>query len=112
MMVPLLPRWVEDDSPLTAAPLLTAAGFNLCPLPFLWPCNFCSPAFWKYKYRLVGCWPFNGNLGRGYLSKALVISGYQAGISGGPPTTIDPLRLRGQKRGAVSRLFVRVPHLG
>ena len=57
-------------------------------MPFFWPCNFFNPAFWKYKCKLVGCWPFNGKLGHGYISRALIISGYQAGISGGPPTTI------------------------
>jgi len=78
-------RWVEDNSLATAAPLIYPAG-ACCPLPFLCPFNFCSASYWKNKYRLVGCWPFNCNLGRGYISKALVMSGYQAGLFGGPPS--------------------------
>ena len=84
----LLPRWVEDDSPLTAAPLLLPAGW-FCPIPILnifnpvsWCLGFGPPACsgtWKDKYRLVGCWPCNGNLGNGYISRALIISGFQAG---------------------------------
>ena len=74
-------RWVEDNSPATAAPLMLSAGFG-CPLPFLCPGNCLSPSFWKNKCRLVGCWPCNQNLGKGYLSKPIVISGYQAGLVG------------------------------
>ena len=82
----LLPRWVEDDSPYTAAPLLYGAG-ACCPVPFLNPFNFCSASYWQNKLKFVGCWPFNQNLAKGYISRALIINGYQAGISGGPPTT-------------------------
>ena len=82
----LLPRWVEDDSPYTAAPLLYGAG-ACCPVPSLNPFNFCSASYWQNKLKFVGCWPFNQNLAKGYISRALIINGYQAGISGGPPTT-------------------------
>ena len=72
-------------------------------MPFLNPLNFCFPSYWKNKLRLVGCWPFNGQIGKGYISKALVISGYQAGLpfplsdavlagpgAPGPPSFLGP----------------------
>ncbi|EOD36160.1 hypothetical protein EMIHUDRAFT_110400 [Emiliania huxleyi CCMP1516] len=66
-------RWVENDSPLSAAPLLLPAGGPVC-----LACNLCC---WPYKFNLVGCWPFNSKLGDGYISKALVLSGFKAKLS-------------------------------
>jgi len=66
-------RWVENDSPLSAAPLLLPAGGPVC-----LACNLCC---WPHKFNLVGCWPFNSKIGGGYLSKALVLSGFRAKLS-------------------------------
>ena len=64
-------RWVEDDSPATAAPLIFPAMGPAC----LGPLNLCC---WPNKYRLVGCSPFNNKLGEGYISKALILRGFKA----------------------------------
>ena len=64
------------------------------------PCN---------KYKLVGCWPFNRNLGKGYLSRALVISGYQAGLTKGPPSTsIGPFGCYNRKQAPYENMSFKL----
>ena len=62
----ILNRWVEDDSPASIA-------------PFVWPMIGCCP-FSPNKTKYAGCYPYMSTIGDGHISKALILSGYHAGL--------------------------------